>query len=71
MSLLPSEIRQLPIADRLVLVEELWDSIAADEDQLSLTEAQKSVLDSRLGARRDRDDASSAWSEVKRRILGR
>ena len=39
---------QLGVAERLKLVEDLWDSIAAEQNNLPLTEAQKAELDSRL-----------------------
>jgi len=70
MSMLPSELRQLPIPDRLTLVGELWNSIAEDQQQLELTDEQKAELDRRLLARKNRTDAASPWSEVKQRILG-
>jgi putative addiction module component (TIGR02574 family) len=70
MSMLPSDIRQLPVADRITLVEELWESIADDQSQIELTEAQKAELDRRLAAREKRGDASASWPEVKRRIVG-
>lgn len=43
-------LRGLPIEQRLHLVEELWDSIAADQGALALTEAQRQELDRRLDA---------------------
>jgi putative addiction module component (TIGR02574 family) len=70
MSLLPSDIRHLPIGDRLTIVAELWDSIVDDQRQLELTDAQKAELDRRLDARRNRTDAAASWEDVKRRILG-
>jgi putative addiction module component (TIGR02574 family) len=70
MSMLPTEMRHLPVSDRLTLVSELWDSIADDQQQIELTEAQRSELDRRLVARANRPDAASSWSDVKRRILG-
>jgi putative addiction module component (TIGR02574 family) len=69
MSSVPADLRCLPVADRISLVEALWDSIADDQNQLELTDAQKAELDRRLAAREHRS-AASPWSEVKRRILG-
>lgn len=43
-------LRNLPIEQRIRLVEDLWDSIAADQCALSLTDEQKTELDSRLDA---------------------
>jgi len=38
----------LPVEARIRLVEDLWDSIAADQSNLPLTDAQKNELDIRL-----------------------
>ncbi len=43
-------LRDLPVEQRLHLVEELWDSIAADQRSLPLTDEQRSELDRRLDA---------------------
>jgi putative addiction module component (TIGR02574 family) len=40
----------LPLKERLKLVEDLWDSIAAEEQNVVLTEAQRRLLDERLDA---------------------
>jgi putative addiction module component (TIGR02574 family) len=45
-----STLRELPVEARLDLVEELWDSIAADQGALPLTDAQRAELDRRLDA---------------------
>ncbi len=41
---------QLPVDERIKLVEDLWDSIAADQQALRLTPEQKAELDQRLDA---------------------
>lgn len=43
-------LRDLPIEQRMRLVEELWDSIAADQSALPLTGEQRAELDRRLDA---------------------
>ena len=43
-----SSILKLPIEDRIRLVEDIWDSIAADQSALDLTDAQRTELDKRL-----------------------
>ena len=43
-----SSIFKLPIEDRIRLVEDIWDSIAADQSALDLTDAQRTELDKRL-----------------------
>jgi putative addiction module component (TIGR02574 family) len=68
-SLLPPEILGLPVSARLVLVEQLWDSIAQEEQVFVLTEAQKAELDRRLKMQSQSPSAGSAWSVVKQRLL--
>lgn len=43
-------LRDLPVEQRLHLVEELWDSIAFDQEALPLTDEQREELDRRLDA---------------------
>jgi len=45
-----SDLRKLPIDERIRLVEDLWDSIAADQSVLPLTADQRAELDRRLDA---------------------
>ncbi len=45
-----AKLSKLPIDERIKLVEELWDSIAADQNALPLTDEQKAELDRRLDA---------------------
>lgn len=45
-----SKLPMLPFEERIKLVEDLWDSIAADQRALSLTVEQKAELDRRLDA---------------------
>ncbi len=45
-----SNLRTLPIEERIRLVEDLWDSIASDQAALPLTNEQKLELDRRLEA---------------------
>lgn len=70
-SSLPPELRVLPVAERVALVEQIWDSIVEDEADFQLTDAQKAELDRRL-ARRDSSTSRGAdWADVKRSILDR
>lgn len=45
-----ANLRNLPLEERLRLVEDLWDSIAADQGALPLTSPQQAELDRRLDA---------------------
>jgi putative addiction module component (TIGR02574 family) len=70
-SLLPPEILGLPVSTRLVLVEQLWDSIADNDQGIELTAAQKAELDRRLGLQKSSPVPNSSWEVVKQRLLGR
>lgn len=65
---LVAEILALPVADRVRLVEAIWDSISAVPDALPLTEWQKEELDRRLADLEANPDAGSTLEEVFARI---
>lgn len=58
-------------AERLSLIEELWESLSADPEQVPVTDPQKADLDKRLAAFRANPKAGSSWEEVKARLKGR
>lgn len=63
----------LTIAERLQLVEELWDSIAADADAeaLPLTTAERALIDERLTELHTNPTAGRPWTDVRAGILGK
>jgi putative addiction module component (TIGR02574 family) len=62
---------ELPVAERLKLVEAIWDSIAESPDAFPLTEEQHAELNRRLDDYERDPEAGSPWPEVKARILKR
>lgn len=68
---LRDELFKLSAAERLELVEELWDSIADEDAALALTDEQRADLERRL-AEADADPTGGApWDEVRERIRHR
>lgn len=64
-------IDALSAADRLVLLQEIWDSLAATPEQIPVTESQKQDLDRRL-AELDADPGIGlTWEEIKARVRGK
>ena len=65
-------LRDLPIEERLRLVEDLWDSIAADQSHLPLTEAQRALLDERLAKYRESQEpgrpAHQVIDDIRKRL---
>jgi putative addiction module component (TIGR02574 family) len=59
----------LSIAERILVVEQIWDSIAAEESSLPVTPSQQSELDRRLAAWQEgRGEDGSSWEAVRMRI---
>ncbi len=59
---------QLSVAERILLVEELWDSIAEEAEQFPLSVAQQEDLQRRLAAYEANPRAGSSWEQVKARL---
>jgi putative addiction module component (TIGR02574 family) len=59
---LVAEILELPVAERMRLVEAIWDSISAAPESLPLTRWQREELDRRL-AEYEADPASGSTLE--------
>jgi putative addiction module component (TIGR02574 family) len=69
-SQLPPEFRTLPLAQRLDLVEQIWDSICEDNAEFELTDVQKEELDRRLAAHAAAPNRGASWQAVKAKLLG-
>jgi putative addiction module component (TIGR02574 family) len=63
-----SDAMDLGVAERIELVEDLWDSIAEVPEKVELTDEQKKVLDERLEAYHRNPNEGSPWEVVKERI---
>ena len=68
---LRKELFQLPVAERLELEEELWDSIPAEDEALVLTPEQREDLDRRLAEADAEPDGGVPWEEARERIRQR
>ena len=60
-----SDVLELPVAERLKLVEAIWDSIAEAPEALQLTEAQRAELDRRLDEYEQDPEAGSPDHALK------
>ena len=61
-------IQHLSVAERIQLVEDIWDSIATAPETLGLTENHQQELDHRLAAHHQDSGAGSSWPQVKARL---
>lgn len=64
-------IDRLPLEERLALVEEIWDSIAADAGALPLTDAQRRELEKRIAEDDAKPDDITPWEQIKASTLSR
>jgi putative addiction module component (TIGR02574 family) len=62
------EVLQLPVPERIRIVEAIWDSIADTPEALELSDEQKAELDRRLENLEKNPDGGSPWAEVRDRI---
>lgn len=70
---LTEQAKKLSIPERILLVEEIWDTIAEENQAFELTESQKRELDRRLASMRNNTAQGSAigrtWDEIKAEFM--
>lgn len=66
---LSEQAKKLSIPERLTLVQEIWDSIAEDNEYFELTEEQRQELDRRLESFRTNPSQGRTWEEIKAEFL--
>jgi putative addiction module component (TIGR02574 family) len=68
MSVNIAELFQLPVAERLALVEDLWNSIAKDGKDLELSPELLAELDRREKAYFENPNGGVTWEELDARL---
>lgn len=69
-SFLP-DILQLSVSERIQLVQDIWDSIAAETEAATLANEQQKELDRRLDDLEVKPDVGVPWHELRARLLKR
>ena len=64
-------IDRLSLAERILLVEEMWDGVAAEAEALEVPQSHKDELDRRLATDPTDPHAGSNWEEVTTRLQKR
>lgn len=66
-----TQLRLLSVADRIRLVEELWDSIAEDAPEVvfPMSAELAAELDRRVAEADANPEAGRSWEEVRARLL--
>ena len=63
------QLKSLSSEEKLILVGELWDQLAADPTAIPPREDHLKLLEARLEHFRQHPDDVMAWEEVKKRIF--
>jgi len=59
------EIRKLSVSERIQLVEDIWDTIVASQEQVPLTARHRQELDRRLDEYSKDPAAGKTWDAVR------
>lgn len=66
------DLFKLSVEERLQLVEDLWDSIAADTENLPpLSQEQIAEIERRLAEHEKNPERARPWEEVRERLWSR
>ena len=65
MSTVPASIKNLPVSERIQLVEDIWDSIAEDAGPLELSADERQELQRRWSEHQADPSSSVPWEEVR------
>ncbi len=70
MAISRTDLLQLPLHERLQLLEDLRDSIASHPEALPLSEAQRRELDRRWALHEQDPDRGIPWDQARVEIMG-
>lgn len=62
------QISKIPVAERILLAEKLWESIPEHSDQIGLTSFQMRELDNRLDSLEKGRVRTISWPQVKAKM---
>jgi putative addiction module component (TIGR02574 family) len=64
------QIKSLSISERILLAEEIWDSVATENKAFDLTPVQIEELDKRMESFRKNPQLGRTWEEIRAEFLG-
>ena len=62
------DIQELSQSERILLAEQLWDSITDDQDTIEVTDSQMKILQQRLAAYKASPNEGTSWEQVKKEM---
>ena len=60
---------ELSIPERILLVEDIWDTITTKASSIELTDEEKRIIDARLEKYHQNPESGSPWEDVYKRIV--
>ena len=66
---LTKQAKKPSISERIRLAQEIWDTIADENQAFELTDAQKHELDRRLQSVRNNPSQGRTWDEIKAEFM--
>ncbi len=63
------DIQSLSTPERILLAEQLWDSVREKSDEIEVTPEQIKLLESRLVALESDGDLGDTWENAKERAV--
>ena len=63
-----ANILELPVQERIRLVEIIWDSVAAVPEAVEVSPSLKAELEARLAEFKANPEAGYSWDQVKSRL---
>jgi len=62
------DIQSLSTSERILLAEQLWDSVLERSSEIEVTPEQVALLESRLAAYEIDGDPGDTWKNVRKRV---
>ncbi|HEX7680149.1 MAG TPA: addiction module protein [Thermoanaerobaculia bacterium] len=62
-------ILELPTAERVAIVQEIWESMLEHPEEVAITAAQREELDRRWIDLQQNPDDGESWDDVKKSLL--
>jgi putative addiction module component (TIGR02574 family) len=62
------DVDKLSVAEKILLVGDIWDNILSRQNELPITEIQKLELKERLNSYEKGNEKVKSWREVKKNI---
>jgi len=68
---LRNQINKLSVSEKILLVEEIWDSIANEEQSFDLNDTQKKIVKERSNSFKANPVIGRKWEEIRDEFLGK